>query len=42
MQMGYYKSLRAESQKLADGILVSTPDLLSLLPYAKYLPNPID
>jgi len=43
--MGYYKSLqtvRSESQKLADDILVSTPDLLSLLPYAKYLPNPVD
>ena len=42
MQMGYYKSLRIESQKLANEILVSTPDLLSLLPYAKYLPNPVD
>ena len=43
--MGYYKSLqtvRTESQKLADEILVSTPDLLSLLPNAKYLPNPVD
>ena len=40
--MGYYKSLRIESQKLADEILVSTPDLLSLLPNAKYLPNPVD
>ena len=42
MQMGYYRSLRIESQKLANEILVSTPDLLSLLPYAKYLPNPVD
>ena len=42
MQMGYYRSLRTESQKLADEILVSTPDLLSLLPHAKYLPNPVD
>jgi hypothetical protein len=45
IQMGYYKSLhklRIESQKLADEILVSTPDLLSLLPNAKYLPNPVD
>jgi hypothetical protein len=42
IQMGYYRSLRIESQKLANEILVSTPDLLSLLPYAKYLPNPVD
>jgi hypothetical protein len=45
LHMGYYKSLqtvRTESQKLADEILVSTPDLLSLLPNAKYLPNPVD
>ena len=42
IQMGYYRSLRTESQKLANEILVSTPDLLSLLPNAKYLPNPVD
>jgi hypothetical protein len=42
LQMGYYRSLRIESQKLANEILVSTPDLLSLLPYATYLPNPVD
>ena len=45
IQRGYYKSLstlRLESQKLADEILVATPDLLSLLPTAKYLPNPVD
>jgi hypothetical protein len=42
VQMGYYKSLRIESQRLANEILVSTPDLLSLLPHAKYLPNPVD
>jgi hypothetical protein len=42
MQMGYYRSLRIESQKLANEILVSTPDLLLLLPHAKYLPNPVD
>ena len=42
IKMGYYKSLRIESQKLADEILVSTPDLLSLLPNAEYLPNPVD
>ena len=42
VQMGYYRSLRIESQKLANEILVSTPDLLSLLPHAKYLPNPVD
>ena len=42
MQMGYYRSLRIESQKLSNEILVSTPDLLLLLPYAKYLPNPVD
>lgn len=42
LQMGYYRSLRIESQKLANEILVSTPDLLLLLPHAKYLPNPVD
>jgi hypothetical protein len=42
IQMGYYKSLRTESQKLADDILVSTQDLLLLVPHAKYLPNPVD
>jgi hypothetical protein len=45
LKMGYYKplsTLRTESRKLADEILVATPDLLSLLPNAKYLPNPID
>jgi hypothetical protein len=42
MKMGYYKSAKTESQKLADEILVSTADLLSLLPNAKYLPNPVD
>jgi len=42
INMGYYRSLRIESQKLANDILVSTPDLLSLLPNAKYLPNPVD
>jgi glycosyltransferase involved in cell wall biosynthesis len=45
IKTGYYKSLptlRKESQKLADEILVSTPDLLSLLPTANYLPNPVD
>ena len=42
MQMGYYRSLRIESQKLANEILVSTPDLLLLIPHAKYLPNPVD
>ena len=40
--MGYYNSLRTESQKLANEILVSTPNLLLLLPHAKYLPNPVD
>jgi hypothetical protein len=42
IQMGYYKPLQTESQKLADEILVSTSDLLLLLPHAKYLPNPVD
>ena len=42
IQMGYYKPLQTESQKLANEILVSTPDLLLLLPQAKYLPNPVD
>ena len=40
--MGYYNPLRTESQKLANEILVSTPDFLLLLPHAKYLPNPVD
>ena len=31
-----------ESQKLVNEILVATPDLLSLVSHAKYLPNPID
>ena len=42
IQMGYYKPLQTESQKLANQILVSTPDLLLILPHAKYLPNPVD
>ena len=42
IKMGYYRSANTESQKLADEILVSTADLLLLLPNAKYLPNPID
>ena len=45
IKMGYFKSLptlRIESQKQADEILISTIDLLSLLPNAKYLPNPVD
>ena len=40
--MGYYNPLRTESQKLANEILVSKPDLLLLLPHAMYLPNPVD
>lgn len=40
--MGYYKPLRKEAQNLASKILVSTPDLLALLPNAIYLPNPVD
>ena len=42
IKMGYYRSARTESQKLADELLVATSDLLSLLPNAKYLPNPVD
>ena len=42
IKMGYYKSAKIESQKLADEILVSTADLLSLLSNGKYLPNPVD
>jgi hypothetical protein len=42
VKRGYYKSLSTQSQKLANDILVATPDLLSLVPHAKYLPNPID
>ena len=42
IKIGYYKSLRTESQKIANEILVSTFDLLSILPNAKYLPNPVD
>jgi len=42
VKRGYYKSFSTESQKLANDILVATPDLLTLVPHAKYLPNPID
>jgi hypothetical protein len=42
IKQGYYHSFSMESQKLANEILVATPDLLSLVPYAHYLPNPID
>jgi hypothetical protein len=42
IKMGYYRSAKTESQKLANEILVATPDLSSLLPNAKYLPNPVD
>jgi hypothetical protein len=42
IKRGYYKSLRTECQKLANEIVLATPDLLSILPQAKYLPNPVD
>src|SRR5215208_3636459 len=42
IKRGYYRSLRTECQKLANEILLATPDLLSILPQAKYLPNPVD
>ena len=42
MFLSSLQKLRIESHKLADEILVSTSDLLSLLPNAKYLPNPVD
>jgi len=42
VKRGYYKPFSTESQKLANDILVATPDLLTLVPHAKYLPNPID
>jgi len=33
---------RLESEKIADNVIVSTKDLLKILPNATYLPNPID
>jgi hypothetical protein len=42
IKRGYYKSFSMEAQNLANEILVATPDLSSLLPNAKYLPNPVD
>ncbi len=36
------KPMHALAQKWADAVLVSTPDLLQLLPKANYLPNPVD
>ena len=42
VKRGYFKPFSIESQNLVNEILVATPDLLPLLPYAKYLPNPVD
>jgi len=45
MNLGYYKSLEklhSESQRLADQVIVSTPDLLTLITNSRYLPNPVD
>lgn len=42
LKRGYYRSFSIEAQKLANEILVATPDLLSLVPNAIYLPNPVD
>jgi glycosyltransferase involved in cell wall biosynthesis len=36
------KQIHIEAQKLADIVIVSTPDLLELVPKGVYLPNPID
>ncbi|HKZ61488.1 MAG TPA: hypothetical protein VJZ68_03600 [Nitrososphaera sp.] len=33
---------QVHAQKLANAVIVSTPDLLQLVPKASYLPNPID
>jgi hypothetical protein len=42
IKRGFYNSFSTESQNLANEILVATPDLLTLVPKATYLPNPID
>jgi glycosyltransferase involved in cell wall biosynthesis len=42
VKRGFYNSFSTESQNLANEILVATPDLLTLVPKATYLPNPID
>ena len=42
IKRGYYKSFSVEAQNLANEILVATPDLLTLLHNANYLPNPVD
>src|SRR5207249_2393987 len=36
------KRIHSNAQRLADAVIVSTPDLLSLVSNGKYLPNPID
>ncbi len=36
------KQVHFLAQRLADTVLVSTPDLLQLVPRAAYLPNPVD
>lgn len=36
------KQLNSKAQTLADEVIVSTPDLLELVPGATYLPNPVD
>lgn len=38
----FKKRIHSKAQKLADGIIVSTPDLMSIVPNAVHLPNPID
>jgi hypothetical protein len=42
IKSGYYKSFSVEAQNLANEVLVATPDLLTLLHNANYLPNPVD
>jgi hypothetical protein len=36
------KSIHSKAQRLADAVIVSTPDLLPLVSNGNYLPNPID
>ena len=40
--MLFKKKIHSQAQLLADGVIVSTPDLLPLVSNAVYLPNPID
>jgi glycosyltransferase involved in cell wall biosynthesis len=42
VRRGYFKSYSTEAQNLANEVLVATPDLLSLVPNAQYVPNSVD